>query len=307
MDAIEKQTRAAERFLEQLDETARAQVAGTDELARALTEKLEKARAAWSDVEVAPGEFATYLAERLPPAENPVQALDTLHVNDLYLACACARGAPTALNRFEKDCLVQIGPALLRLDVPPEVARDTTQRLRQQLFTTPPGEPPGICKYSGRGSLVSWLRVTATRAALRQARKENRELPLIQDRLEDIADGADDPELVYLKNLYRREFKESFAEAIGAITPRERNLLRHHLIDRLSIDEIGALYQVHRSTAARWLADARETLIRLTRKAMIGRLHLEPDEYQSIVKLIQSQIDLSIGRFLETRPPTESR
>lgn len=305
MDSTDSPTRLAELFLGHLDEKARTRVTATDELAQILASQMEEARGAWTDVVIAPEELAAYLAERLPPIEDPVQALGNLHVKDLYLACACARCVPRAIEHFERDCLAHLGPALRKLDVPPEVVQDATQQLRKQLFTEQTDGAPGICKYSGRGTLVAWLRVAATRAALRLVRREKREIPLEDDRLQDIADGADDPELEYLKHVYRKEFKESFAEAMQAITHRERNLLRHHLLDRLSIDEIGALYRVHRSTAARWLADARETLVRRTRKAMISRLHLEPEEYQSIMRLIQSRIDLSISHYLKTSLPPD--
>jgi len=305
VDLTDAPARLADFILEHLDESARARVRATGDLAQILACHLEEARDAWMDVEISSRDFAEYLAERLPSAEDPVQALGGLHAKDLYLACACAQGAPRAIEHFECDCLAQIGPALRKLDVPYEVVQDATQHLRKQLFTVQADGAPGICKYSGRGTLVAWLRVTATRTAIRLARKERRELPLEDDRLEHIADSADDPELEYLKQVYRKEFNVSFAEAMQAITPRQRNLFRHHLVDRLSIDEIGALYRVHRATAARWLAVARETMVRLTRKAMISRLHLDPEEYQSIMRLIQSRIDFSISQHLKTSVPPD--
>jgi transposase len=38
--------------------------------------------------------------------------------------------------------------------------------------------------------------------------------------------------------------------------------LRYHHVDGLNIDEIGAIYRVHRVTAFRWLEKAKEQLVR---------------------------------------------
>jgi DNA-directed RNA polymerase specialized sigma24 family protein len=40
------------------------------------------------------------------------------------------------------------------------------------------------------------------------------------------------------------------AAAMDAMPPLERAVLRYQVVDGLSIDEIGALYDVHRATAA---------------------------------------------------------
>jgi len=54
--------------------------------------------------------------------------------------------------------------------------------------------------------------------------------------------------------------------------PRERNLLRYQVLDRLGIDHIGALHGVHRVTAARWIAHARRALIEGVRRRLQDRL-----------------------------------
>lgn len=76
----------------------------------------------------------------------------------------------------------------------------------------------------------------------------------------------------HLKQLYRGEFRVAFDAALETLTPRERNLLRHQFVDHLNLDQIGALYQVHRATAWRWLTRAHKWVFDHTREAMMQQL-----------------------------------
>jgi RNA polymerase sigma-70 factor (ECF subfamily) len=110
--------------------------------------------------------------------------------------------------------------------------------------------------------------------------------------------AADDPEMDYLRSRYADEFRAAFVTALGALPTRERNVLRLHLLDGLNVDRIGQLYDVHRATAARWLAHAREELFRHTRDTLRKELGLTQTEFASIVRLVRSELDVSICRIL---------
>ena len=60
-----------------------------------------------------------------------------------------------------------------------------------------------------------------------------------------------DPELQLLKREHVTHFKASFAEAVAALDSADRLLLKQHLVERLTIDQLGALYHLHRASAAR--------------------------------------------------------
>ena len=68
--------------------------------------------------------------------------------------------------------------------------------------------------------------------------------------------------------------------------------------DDLSIDEIGVLYGVHRATVARWIASVRESLFELTRRALISRLSIDEGDVDSVLRMIDSQLDISIERVM---------
>ena len=159
-----------------------------------------------------------------------------------------------------------------------------------------------IGDYAGRGALRSWLRVCVSRELVRLAKAQQREEPLEEHLIADPGYG-DDPALEELKAKYRAELADAFRTALSELPARERTLLRYQLIDGLTIDEIGAIFRVHRATAARWLAKIRDDLVTRTRSLMAESLGVDTDEAASIVRLVQSQLDVSVIRHLG--PPSK--
>src|SRR6185436_8511874 len=73
------------------------------------------------------------------------------------------------------------------------------------------------------------------------------------------------PSQSLMKDVYRKSFKQAFEEALAALSIHDRLLLRQHFLDGLSIDRMAALHDVHRATAARWIAKLVEKLLVDTR------------------------------------------
>ena len=181
-----------------------------------------------------------------------------------------------------------------RLKLQQVAVEELKQILREQLFVAAP--PKGallIDNYSGRGQLGRWLRVIAVRTAGKLLDQGKKEVPLSDSVLSGLSPPVEDPELEFLKRTYRKEFSQAFEQAACELSVRQRNLLGHHYLDRLSIDEIGSIYAVHRATAARWLVKARETLLAGTRKDLMRRIQVDRAEYESIMRLIESQLPMA--------------
>ncbi|MBA3539551.1 MAG: transcriptional regulator, partial [Deltaproteobacteria bacterium] len=87
-------------------------------------------------------------------------------------------------------------------------------------------------------------------------------------------------------------------EAVAALEPRLRAVLRMSFVDSLTIDEIGAVYAVHRATAARWIQRACEAVLAHTRDALAVRLALSGTELDRMTALVQSQLDVSVSQLL---------
>jgi RNA polymerase sigma-70 factor (ECF subfamily) len=250
-------------------------------------------RAAWPGLALTDAALAAHLAERDPPTAE--------HDADLYLATALASGDRAALAAFEARLVPEIDAALRRLRLPGGAADEVKQALRVDLLVGPDGVPR-IADYAGRGALVGWLRVTATRHGLKLLRQTQREETLDEILLDHWPDATPNatanPERRHLRTTYTADLKRAVGEAFAALEVRQRNLLRQHLLDELTIDELARLYRVHRATCARWLADARADLGRHTRKRLTDALGVRGDELESLLRFLDSDIELSISRLL---------
>jgi RNA polymerase sigma-70 factor (ECF subfamily) len=254
-----------------------------------------EARAAAPGVAIDEATFGALLRER---AGDPVDeaALRRLNVRDLHLAWACARGDAAALALFDESVLARLDPALVRVGAG-AILDDVKQAVREKLFVGAADRGPRIVDYAGEGELRTWVRVVALRTAatiLRGARRTRTR----EDALADAPGAIDSPELLHLRQRYAPEFKVAFELAVAELTPRDRELLRQHLLDGQTIDDLGALHGVNRVTASRWLSRAREDVARATRKTLAARLRLSAGEMESVLRLVRSELDLSLERVL---------
>jgi RNA polymerase sigma-70 factor (ECF subfamily) len=267
--------------------------------AAAMRDAVAAARLAWPSVELTAERFLAYLAERLPDDRDPAAALRALHVSDLYLACACADGDAAALAAFDADCLGVVDRALPRLGLDADTVDEVKQRLRRALLVPERG-PPGIVGFGGRGALRSWLRVLAVHEAWDLLRPARGQVDA-DARLAELASAGATPELEYLKRTYRRDFERAFRAAIQTLSARERTLLRQHFLDGVGVNELGALYRVHRATIGRWLERAREAVLSATRSHLMQSLDVPRAEIESILRLVLSQFDLNLRPLLARR------
>jgi RNA polymerase sigma-70 factor (ECF subfamily) len=256
-----------------------------DEMARVLA----KARTAWPDVFVADEAAARFIEERLegrPLSEVPVE--------DLYLACACAHGVSAAIAAFEHELIRPLEPSLHRTAGSVDAAAEVQQRLRVQMLVESEGKPPQITGYRGHGRLKGWLRVVATREAVRVARERDRHE---DDQLASDVAATANTELEYFRRVYNQELLTALRKALASLESREQNVLRHHYIDRIGIDEIARIHHIHRATAARWLESAKARLVRRARRTLEAQLGSGACGLESIVRLLRSRLDLSLRRI----------
>lgn len=250
------------------------------------------AQAAWPGVHLPEATFHAYVRERVGDAIPDADVASAL-----WLACACSRGDVEALRAFEARFMPDVERAVTRLRLRPADVADVVQGLRQHLLVGgSDGARPHIADYAGRGDLAGWLRVAAVRAGLKKLRGAKVETH--DDALLAARSAQDDPELSYMKAVYRSAFRAAFAAAVDSLEPREKNLLRQHLVDGLGVDELGPLYGVHRATAARWVQRARERVLVETRRQFMAHAHLSSRECESVLRLVQSRMDITLARLL---------
>jgi RNA polymerase sigma-70 factor (ECF subfamily) len=297
------QDHESERFLAALPGPLDAAVSAR--LGVALTAALDAAEAAWPEIRVARPAFAEALAGRLPPDVPPLAALASLDVAGLYLAHACILGDSKAQARLDARCIADLDAVLRASGLQDGQIGEVKQRVRNKLLVGGPDGPPRLAGYSGRGELRGFVRVVAVREGvglLREvARREHKEVSTTEDQLERATIG-EDPEMLLIKGTHRAALREAFAAALAELDHRERTLLRLAIADGLTIDQLGVVFQVHRTTAARWLVAVREKLFKATRRGLMKRLQIDRQAFESLMRTIQSHFEISVCEFLHALP-----
>jgi RNA polymerase sigma-70 factor (ECF subfamily) len=141
----------------------------------------------------------------------------------------------------------------------------------------------------------------AVREAIDLVRRSWREVAVDEDLPLHTFVTPGDANLEHTKRYYCEEFKQAFSAALRGLSARDQTLLRQHVIDGLSIDQLGALYHMHRATAARSLQRARHALLDATRAHLASRLAVGPRELDSILRLVRSRLEVTL-RGLVRRP-----
>lgn len=260
---------------------------------------VRSARLAWPTVELATDQFLAHLARHAPEGIALETALQQMHTEDLYLACACALGNRAAVLAFEQHCMTGLEATLSRYRASSDSVAEVKQRVRERALVGAAG-PPRIERFSGRGDLRSWVRVMAAREAINLLRDARRETAIDDDTLMDSLTTSD-ARLDHAKARYVHEFKQAFTAALRSLPARDQTLLRQHVIDGLTIDQLGTLYHVHRATAARNLERARQAVLAGTRERLATALRVRTGELDSILRLIRSRVEVTLRWLVRRR------
>jgi RNA polymerase sigma-70 factor, ECF subfamily len=221
--------------------------------------------------------------------------LEDLKAADLWLAFHAGRGLAPAVVALESSCFSDLAAVLRARRADAAEADEIVQRVRDRLLVAPPGETPRILSYAGRGDLRAWVRIAAVRTWL-NAKRETKRTESTDDALAEMA--SSDLELEILKGKYREVFRRVFLEAVAHLEPPTKLLLKLHYLDRLSMDEVGKILGVHRLTVLRRLERARQELAESTKERLETELRLAPPEVESLLRLIQSRLDVSLQNAL---------
>jgi RNA polymerase sigma-70 factor (ECF subfamily) len=260
---------------------------------------IERGRAAWPGIAVSDVELAQTAALRLSGAASgdASAGAKSLDAAELYLAAGCARGDPAALSQFRARYFDVLAAPLRRMGLDTSQCDDVWQILCTRLLVRDGDAPPRVVRYAGAGELAGLVRVAATRMALNSLERAKR-----GENGDSWFDGlfatTSDPELHFMKQEHRTALKEELEAAIKDLSPRQRMVLRLHLVERLGIDSIAAICSVHRATAARQVALAKETLAIRVRLRLVARWNVSGSDLPALKSLVDSQLDLSLRRLL---------
>lgn len=284
-------------FVAALADDAKPRFADPHALAAALRSLDDAARAAYPELDVDPLTFARELARRLAAGAG-LDQLARLRGDHVYLAVACEAGDARAHAHVERMMRAELDGAAHRLRARTDQADDVRGQLGRLLFTSEPGRVAGLASYSGRGDLPAYLRVIATRELVKVIDKGRREIAVDEASFLDKLSPVSDPEVGYLRDRYRADVDAAIRAALATMSGDSRALLRYSVIDAWSIDRIAELYGIHRATAARRVTAARDELGDAIRTELAARLAIPATEVDSLVRLVQSRVDVSLSRLL---------
>lgn len=194
--------------------------------------------------------------------------LDTLHLADLALACACEEGDDRAWERF----ILELRPALYRAGraIAGEEAagRDLADSVYAELYGVGRGgrssnERRSLFRYyHGRSTLATWVRailaqrhVDHVRAARRTVMAEDRELELAPSAGRD-ASREPDPD----RDHHLAILRTALRDALRSLSPEDRLRLGCYHTQGMTLATIGRLLDEHEATVSRRLARARRTI-----------------------------------------------
>lgn len=251
-------------------------------------------------------EFSDQVLAGIVPNEGGRLSLEHLLLDDLVLAYACSRGNKSALSAFELRCGAEFDAVAKKLRLDEARRTDMRQILWQRLFVGIDGRPK-ILEYRGKGPLRNWFRVSASRILLNELRRGKRERKVLESAHGELLTATEiDPEFLLLEQIHCQQFRSSFQAAVQELQPAQRNSLRCHYMLGMTIEQMAGVLGIHRATAARRIAQAREELLRLTRERLRQDFGANTDELDSIIRRAQGKASLSVERLLNQTARAEN-
>jgi RNA polymerase sigma-70 factor (ECF subfamily) len=246
-----------------------------------VEELLQAGRRHWPLVKVDRDAFTAHLAgfsEKRP-----------LHP-DLYLAFACIHLDPAAIIAFE-SLLAQLPKAISELRLNDTQAQDAISIVRDRVLHPPAGVGGKISDYRGDGPLPAWLRVAAVRLALNMRRSHQR----AAQRLTGLTEAQPpDIERDLIKLQLQPVLSQSVATTLAGLSVRDRRLLRMYFVDELTLDAIGSIYKVNRSTVHRWINRVTRNIAQSVREQMGEAAAVATSQWGSLLGVLRSQLTVSL-------------
>jgi RNA polymerase sigma-70 factor (ECF subfamily) len=217
--------------------------------------------------------------------------------SDLYLAIACGQNDPAAIARFEEAFLRSVIKQVGRVALSSHQADELKQQLRIKLLVGPTAK---IHEYRAGGPLGAWVRVCALRMALGLTRAPEALRLKDSQALDALVASTPGGEVLLDGTRHGEALREALHGALAQLNPREKTILRLHFLEGMNIDSLGNVFGVHRATVARWLVAIRKALLDQVRGQLSLDIGASASEAQSLMRLLNGEVHLSIQRLLET-------
>ena len=236
--------------------------------------------------------------------------LESLHLSDLALACACSAGDPAAWEYFVAHFraeLYRAARAILAKSAARESdARDLADSLYADLYglrESSDGFRRSLFEYfHGRSKLTTWLHALLAQRQVDQLRRSQKTQSLddpagdsleISDTLES-KNAPPDPE----RDAYLAMLQATLTHALAALAPRDRLRLAYYYVEELTLAQIGKLLGEHEATASRKLERTRADLRHSVEAALREEKKLSDAQLRACFEYARQQWPFDLTRVL---------
>jgi RNA polymerase sigma-70 factor, ECF subfamily len=243
-----------------------------------------------------------------PEIEDIRVYLDSLHVADLALACACRAGNAAAWEHF----MAQFRPELYRAAraIAGEAqGRELADSLYAELYglQTREGERRSLFEYFyGRSKLATWLRAILAQRHVDEWRRSRKTESLDEDESaqtmpnkprSSAANSVPDPD----RERYLALLQAAMKDALASLEPRQRLHLAYYYVDGLTLAQIGRLLGEHEATVSRKLERVRRELRRRIDAALREKKRLSEAQVQLCYEYAQEEWPFDLTGALSAR------
>jgi RNA polymerase sigma factor (sigma-70 family) len=197
---------------------------------------------------------------KLPGSRALKRYLESLHLEDLALACACTCGSEPAWEHFVREQRPALYRAADQID-PAGGAREIADSLYADLygFADRSGDRKSLFRYfHGRSSVATWLRAVLVQKHVDRMRAERRITSLPEEEMPLTAAVADPNDLDRAR--YFDLIKAALARVLSRLQPRDRLRLGWYYGRDLTLAQVGGLLKEHEATVSRHLARTRRAI-----------------------------------------------
>ncbi len=226
--------------------------------------------------------------------------VDSLNLEELALACACAEGQVSAWSFF-LECYRPGLRAAARVIAGNDSGEDLSDSIYAELYGL---EERDGCRRSlfdyfhGRSRLSTWLRSILSQRNIDRARATKRIRPLeeVDEAVSTVRPARDptDPE--------RRKFAEmaqsALALAIRRLAPPDRLRLSAYYLQRLTLAQIGRLAGEHEATVSRRLDRIRRDLRSAVERLLRETHHLGDAQVRACLDAALDDVGLNLDAVL---------
>ncbi len=222
----------------------------------------------------------------------PAQLIDfvrQLHMEDLYLARACADRGEKAWNRFDTLYHKYLNDLIGYLSSIRHIALELMETVMIDLFLPDRAGRSRIASYDGRSALSTWLRVVVTNRIINEGQRKS-----LTSRVEISGDFVDSSAVSCLDSdiairRYEDPIRNALRSACASLSMRDRMILLGRFDEEKQLGDIASLLNVHQSTITRTV----ERIARKLRQHLIANL--------SECRLDRAGIEECVGVLIDGR------